>query len=257
MRRAQAAQVVSFEPLQWLLILGASFAGAVVGGIGGFGTGVILTAVLVPILGVKATVPTLALAGIIINSGRFWFYRADIDWRAAGRVLTGALPMLVLGTWLYSQLDARPLGLVMGALVVLSVPLRRWLKRRQWEVGPTAMVSGGALFGLANGMASGMGVILVSLLLGAGLAGTAVLATDAFVSILVDLARAALFGRFALLDSSTVFIGVAIGLATLPGSAMASWLVRRMRARLHTLYMEALILAGGVAIVVGTWRAPA
>jgi len=60
-----------------------------------------------------------------------------------------------------------------------------------------------------------------------------------------------------LLDSSTVFIGVAIGLATLPGSAMASWLVRRMHARLHTLYMEALILVGGVAIVIGTWRAPA
>jgi hypothetical protein len=84
-----------------------------------------------------------------------------------------------------------------------------------------------------------------------------VLATDAFVSILVDMARAALFGRFALLDTSTVFLGVAIGLATLPGSALASWLVRRMHARLHTLYMEALILLGGVAIVVGTWRAPA
>lgn len=247
----------SFDATQWALVLLSAFAGAVVGGIGGFGTGVILTAVLVPILGVKATVPTLALAGVIINSGRFWFYRADIDWPTTGRVLLGALPLLVLGTWLYSRLDARPLGLVMGALVVLSVPMRRWLKRRRWQVGPGGMLAGGALFGLANGMASGMGVILVSLLLGGGLAGTAVLATDAFVSILVDLARAALFGRFALLDASTVFLGVAIGLATLPGSAVASWLVRRMHARLHNFYMEALILAGGVAIVVATWRAPA
>ncbi len=247
---------MSFDFSQWLIVLLASFAGAVVGGIGGFGTGVILTAVLVPILGVKATVPTLALAGIIINSGRFWFYRADIDWRVAARVLAGALPLLILGTWLYSRLDARPLGLVMGSLVILSVPMRRWLKRRQWAIGPTGMLAGGAVFGLANGMASGMGVILVSLLLGGGLAGTAVLATDAFVSILVDVARAALFGRYSLLDPSTVFIGVAIGLATLPGSALASWLVRRMHARLHTLYMEVLILAGGLAIVVATWRAP-
>lgn len=247
---------MSFDLAQWLLVLGAAFAGAVVGGIGGFGTGVILTAVLVPILGVKATVPTLALAGIIINSGRFWFYRADIDWRAASRVLVTALPLLVLGTWLYAQLDARPLGLVMGMLVVLSVPVRRWLKRRQLAIGARGMLVGGAVFGLANGMASGMGVILVSLLLGGGLAGTAVLATDAFVSILVDLARAALFGRFALLDGSSAFIGVAIGLATLPGSALASWLVRRMHARLHSLAMEALILLGGTAIVVSTWRAP-
>jgi len=84
-----------------------------------------------------------------------------------------------------------------------------------------------------------------------------VLATDAFVSILVDLARAALFGRFALLDESTALIGVAIGLATLPGSALASWLVRRMHARLHMLYMEALIIAGGLMIAIGAWRATA
>ena len=130
-----------FDTAQWALVLLSAFAGAVVGGIGGFGTGVILTAVLVPILGVKATVPTLALAGVIINSGRFWFYRADIDWPTAGRVLLGALPLLVLGTWLYSRLDARPLGLVMGTLVVLSVPMRRWLKRRRWQVGPGGMLA--------------------------------------------------------------------------------------------------------------------
>ncbi len=243
------------DPAQWAWVLAASFAGAVIGGIGGFGTGVILTAVLVPLLGVKATVPTLALAGIIINAGRFWFYRADIDWRAAGRVLLGALPLLLLGTWLYARLDARPLGIVMGALVIASVPMRRWLKHRRFEFGPRDQVVGGAVFGLANGMASGMGVILVSLLLGSGLSGTAVLATDAFVSILVDLFRALLFGRFSLLDAGTGLIGVAIGVATLPGSALAAWLVRRMHARVHTLAMEALIVVGGLAIVLSSWRA--
>ena len=40
------------DPTTWALVVAASFAGAVVGGVGGFGTGVILTAVLVPIIGV-------------------------------------------------------------------------------------------------------------------------------------------------------------------------------------------------------------
>ncbi len=242
------------DPLLWLWVLGAAFAGSVVGGIGGFGTGVILTAVLVPLLGVKATVPVLALAGVIINAGRFWFYRADIDWPAALRVLVGAAPLLWLGTWLYARLDPRPLGLAMGALVVLSVPARRWLRSRQWQIGPRGQLAGGAVFGLANGLASGMGVILVSLLLGSGLSGTAVLATDAFVSILIDLTRAALFGRFALLEPAALPLGLAIGLATLPGSALAAWLVRRMQARLHRFFMEALILLGGASIIVSAWR---
>ncbi len=237
-----------------LLVIGAAFAGAVVGGIGGFGTGIILTAVLVPVIGVKTVVPVLALAGIIINGGRFWFYRREIDWAATRQVLVTALPLVAIGTLLYARLDARPLGVLIGAVVLASVPLRRFLKARQIVVGPAGLRAGGALFGFVNGFASGMGVLLVSLLYGAGLAGTAVLATDALVSIVVDATRALLFGRFALLDAETAVLGVAIGLATVPGSALAAFLVRRMHARLHALFMEALILAGGVSILAGSLR---
>ena len=237
-----------------LLVIGAAFAGAVVGGIGGFGTGIILTAVLVPVIGVKAVVPVLALAGIIINGGRFWFYRREIDWAATRQVLVTALPFVAIGTLLYARLDARPLGVLIGAVVLASVPLRRFLKARRIVVGPAGLSAGGALFGFVNGFASGMGVLLVSLLYGAGLGGTAVLATDALVSIAVDAARALLFGRFALLDAETALLGLAIGLATLPGSALAAFLVRRMHARLHTLFMEALILAGGASILAGSLR---
>ena len=51
---------------------------AIVGGMGGFGTGVLITAALAPLIGVKAVVPVLAVAGVIINGGRFWFYRASL-----------------------------------------------------------------------------------------------------------------------------------------------------------------------------------
>jgi len=242
------------DPAQWPVVLLAAFVGALVGGIGGFGSGVILAAVLVPLLGVKATVPVLALAGVVINAGRLWFYRHHLDRVAARRVLAGALPLLVLGAWLHARLDARPLGLAMGLLVVLSVPARRWLRRRQLDIGARGMVAGGAVFGLANGMASGMGIILVSLLLGGGLAGTAVLATDALVSVLIDLVRAALFGRFDTLDGDHAMLGLLIGVATLPGSALAAWLVRRLRVRLHALLMETLIVAGGLGIAASAWR---
>src|SRR6185295_14690065 len=111
---------------------------------GGFGTGIILTAALAPLIGVKQVIPVLAVAGAIINGGRFWFYRHSFDRRAlapligvkqvipvlavAGAIINGgrfwfyrhsfdrralalvlacALPFLVLGTWIYSVLEAR------------------------------------------------------------------------------------------------------------------------------------------------------
>jgi uncharacterized protein len=175
-----------------LLALGA----AVIGGMGGFGTGVILTAALAPLIGVKALVPVLAVAGVIINAGRFWFYRASVERRALGIVLGASLPFVVLGTWLYSVLDARAIGTILGIAVIASVPLRRFLKRKEVTLGATGLAFGSGVFGLASGLATGTGVILVSLLLGAGLTGPAVLATDALATIALDLCKAALFQRF-------------------------------------------------------------
>jgi uncharacterized protein len=233
-----------------VLALGA----AVVGGMGGFGTGVILTAALVPLIGVKALVPVLAVAGVIINAGRFWFYRRSLERRALGVVLAASLPFLVLGTWLYSILDARAVGTLLGIAVIASVPLRRILKAREIVLQTRGLAIGAGVFGLASGVTTGTGVILVSLLLGSGLAGPAVLATDALATIALDLCKAALFQRFDLLDAQAFSTGVVIGFATIPGSAIAAWLVMRIGARLHVLFMEALILAGGSFMLWHSWR---
>ena len=229
-------------------------AAATVSGMSGFGTGVILAAALVPLICVKAVIPVLAVAGIIINAGRFWFYRAHLDRRMLVLVLAASLPLLVLGTWIYSVLDARALGTVLGVAVIASVPLRRILHERKIVLGRAGIAVGSGIFGLATGMATGTGVILVSLLLGAGLATPAVLATDALVSIVLDLCKAALFQRFDLLNADAFFTGAVIGLASIPGSAIAAWLVGRMGAHLHILFMEALILVGGASMLWHSWK---
>ncbi|HZN99585.1 MAG TPA: sulfite exporter TauE/SafE family protein [Burkholderiales bacterium] len=227
---------------------------AIMSGMSGFGAGIILTAALVPLIGVKAVIPVLAVAGVIINAGRFWFYRTHLDRRMILLVLAASLPFLVLGTWLYSILDARSLSVVLGLAVMASVPVRRFFQSRKIALGPVGIATGSSVFGFAAGVASGAGVILVSLLLGAGLATPAVLATDALVSIVIDLAKAALFQRFDLLDTAALFTGIVIGVASIPGSAIAALLVSRMGARLHVLFMEVLILFGGASMLWHAWR---
>ena len=231
-----------------LLAVGA----AIVSGMAGFGSGVILTAALVPLIGAKAVLPVLAVAGVIINGGRFWFYRAHLDRRTLSLVLAASLPFLVLGTWIYSILDARSLTLVLGVAVLASVPARRVFHARKMSLGPAGIAAGSGIFGFAAGVASGAGVILISLLLGAGLATPAVLATDAMVSIALDVCKAALFNRFDLLNADAFFTGAVIGLASIPGSAIAAWLVSRMGAKLHVLFMEVLIVFGGASML---WHA--
>ena len=76
---------------------------------GGFGTGIMLRAALTPILGIKAVVPILALAGIIINGGLFGF----LNGLASG-----------MGSWIASRL-VHKLGaklhiVVIEALIVVG-----------------------------------------------------------------------------------------------------------------------------------------
>jgi uncharacterized protein len=231
-----------------------SVVAATMSGMSGFGAGIILTAALVPLIGVRSVIPVLAVAGVIINAGRFWFYREHLDRRMIALVLTASLPFLVLGTWLYSILDARVLSIVLGLAVMASVPVRRVLHSKKVTFGSRGMAVGSGVFGFAAGIASGAGVILVSLLLGAGLATPAVLATDAMISIVIDLAKAALFQRFELLNAEAFFTGVLIGVASIPGSALAAWLVSRMGAKLHVLFMEILILFGGASMLWNAFR---
>jgi uncharacterized membrane protein YfcA len=194
------------------------------------------------------------VAGVVINAGRFWFYRASLERRTLALVVAVSLPFLVLGTWIYSVLDVRVLGTILGVVVIGSVPLRRLLQKRKVILNSKGLAVGSGVFGLATGIATGTGVIMVTLLLGTGMTTTAVLATDAMISIVLDLCKAALFHRFALLDAQSFFTGVVIGVATIPGSAVAAWLVTRMHAHLHVLFMEALILIGGISLVVNSWR---
>jgi uncharacterized membrane protein YfcA len=196
----------------------------------------------------------MAVAGIVINSGRFWFYRGDFDRRTCGLLLLGALPGLILGTWVYSLLDARAVGTVLGVVVIATVPIRRWLQHHKIALNSAGLVAGSSVYGASAGVAAGTGMIQISLLLGAGLTGPAVLGTDALATILIDICKAALFERFAVLDEQAISLGLVIGVASIPGSAAGAWLVRRMHVHLHTLFMEGLILFGGVFMLWQAWK---
>jgi uncharacterized membrane protein YfcA len=93
-------------------------------------------------------------------------------------------------------------------------------------------VAGGG-FGFINGGMTGTGVILISLLMSVGVTGSALVATDAVVSVVMGLAKVALFGSYAALDAELALIGVLVGACTAPGAFLARALLRRIPAGVH------------------------
>lgn len=243
------------DPVTMLWVGVVAFAAAVIGGLGGFGTGVILTAVLIPIVGVKAVLPLLTVAGVIINGGRMYFNREAIAWKVCGTVLIASLPAALAGVYIFSILPERPLQIILAVFIAAIVPLRRWASHRQWRLGTRSLVAGGGVFGFLSGIVSGTGVFLISLLLAAGLPGPAIVATDAAISLINDAFRLALFGGHSLMDAGTLATGAIIGVITLPGSYCAKWLSTRMSAHLHIAVIEAMLLIAAVWLIVAALRA--
>src|ERR1019366_6446913 len=156
-------------------------------------------------------------------------------------VLAFAVPTCVLGAWGYTRLSSAGAALVIGAMLILSVPLRRHFKRRDFRVGDKGLALGSLGYGVVVGGTAGSGVILLSLLMAAGVQGAGVIATDAAVSIVIGVGKTSVFALL-------------IGIVALPGAFLAKAFVERMPVHVHTAILDAVVLLGGVVMVTAALR---
>jgi uncharacterized membrane protein YfcA len=245
-------QLADLPAAQFLLLGAVAFAASILGGLAGYGTGLVLPIFLAPAVGVANVVPVMAVAMILNNGSRVAAFWRDIQWPHARRILLFGLPTCVAGAYGYTLLEARAVALLLGLFFLAVVPLRRLLARAGWQLGPRGVAAAGAGFGLVNGAMTGAGLLLISTLMAAGVQGAALIATDALVSAIMGLAKVALFGGFARLDLELGAAGILIGLCTAPGAFVARWLLARIPLKVHTLLMETVVLAGGAGFL---WRA--
>ena len=238
------------DPLQLALACAAALAASTLGGLSGFGTGLILPVFLVPLVGVANVIPVMAVAMLLNNGSRVVAFFSDIDWTHARRMLLLGLPACLVGAYGYTLLSAGWITVLLGSFLLISVPLRRLMRRSARTLSPSAEVAAGACFGFVNGGVTGAGVILISILMSVGLAGSALVATDAIVSVLMGLAKVALFGTLAALDRDLALLGLLVGLFTAPGAFIARALLKRIPAGIHAGFMEAVVIVGALALLV-------
>ena len=238
--------------LQWLGVGVVAFLAAVLGGLAGYGTGLVLPIALAPVIGVAPIVPVMAVAMMINNASRVLAFRREIQWPHVRRMWWLGLPACLLGAWGYTRLDARWIALLLGLFLLASIPLRRGLQRSNMRLGAGGEVVAGGVFGVIEGGMTGTGVILISMLMAAGVQGAALIATDAVISTVMSLAKVLLFGGASRLDASLAVTGVLVGLCTAPGAFVARAILTRMPQRLHLRIMEAVVVCGGLGFL---WRA--
>ena len=227
---------------------------SVVGGLAGYGTGALMPLVLVPLIGAEPVVPIIAISSIFTNSSRFIAFVRYADRRRALIVVAGCSLTTALGAYGYTRLTGTGAAMVIGTMLILSVPLRRLARRRDLRIGDTGLALGSVGYGVVVGGTSGAGVILLSLLMAAGLEGAAVIATDAVISLATSIIKISVFGLAGAVTAQVLAFAVLIGAIALPGAFLAKAFVERMPVHIHTAILDVVVIAGGVMMISAALR---
>jgi uncharacterized membrane protein YfcA len=238
---------------QLVLIAGMALVASVVGGVAGYGTGALMPLVLVPIVGAEPVVPILSISALLTNTSRATAFWSFVDGRRALIVLIAAVPTCVLGAWGYTMLTGKGAALVIGAMLVASVPLRRLMRRRGLALSDRGLAAASFGWGPLAGGTVGAGIILLSLLMAAGLEGAAVIATDAVISIGIGLAKFATFGLAGAVNAQVIAIALLIGAVAFPGAFLAKVLIGRLSVHVHSAILDAVVIGGGAAMIVNAF----
>jgi uncharacterized membrane protein YfcA len=235
--------------IQLVLVAGMALVASVVGGMAGYGTGALMPLVLVPLIGAEPVVPIIAISAIFSNLSRATAYRRYTERRRALIVILASAVTTALGAYGYTMLTGAGASMVIGTMLILSVPLRRFARRRELRIGETGLGFSAVAYGVVVGGTSGSGVILLSLLMASGLEGAAVIATDAVISLSTGIIKISVFGLAGVITPQVIAFALLIGAVALPGAFLAKGFVERMPVHIHTAILDAAVIIGGVVMM--------
>jgi uncharacterized membrane protein YfcA len=238
---------MSLEEL--IFVAFAALVTSIGGGVAGYGTGLLMPLVLVPLIGAQAVVPVLGVSAIFNNLSRIAAFRKDIAWGHVWQITLIAMPFCYIGAAFYSELSGPGAAVLIGSALIFLVPMRRVLKSYKRALSQPAIYSAGALFGLVTGGVPGGGVILISLLMSIGVTGGATIATDAVISLIVGLVKIGTFQTYGQLPLSSWALAALIGMAGIPGAFIAKWISDRLSVKVHTGVMDAMVVIGGAVLI--------
>jgi uncharacterized protein len=232
---------LDYSTLELLYLVFAAVATATLHSVGGFAGALMLAIAVAPVLGVKETVPVVATAMMISHASRAWLFRKSVDWGAFRMLFIFGLPFIVAGVLFYVELSERAVALFLGSFLLVTLPLRRLLSGLRITVPRWSVAVVAVPYGFLSGTSFGVGMILAPFMLGAGIAGEALLATVAVSGVMLNVTKTVAFGLSPLLTAELAAMGVVMGFCTFPGHATGRWIVRRTSIRVHTLVLEVFV----------------
>jgi len=232
------------------LILGALGIGAgVLGGVIGFGTTIILMPALVYFYGPIQAIPVIALVATIANLSRIFLWWNVIQWRVCFVYGSGAIPFTVLGVNTLVHFDERLIEIILGFFLILLIPIRRWMRKKNFYLRLWQMGLVGAAIGYLTGIVATTGAINTPFFLAFGLTKGAFLGTEAASTLSILFTKGITFHLLGFLNLLAIIQGLLIGACVLIGSVFSKKIVLALPEEKFLLLMELVMMMSGISIL--------
>ena len=232
------------------LVLGSLGLGAgVLGGVIGFGTTIILMPALVYFYGPIQAIPVIALVATVANLSRIFLWWNVIQWRVCIAYSFTAIPFTVLGVNTLVRLDERLVEMTLGGFLILLVPIRRWMRKKNFYLKLWQMGLVGAIIGYLTGIVATTGAINTPFFLAYGLSKGAFLGTEAASTLSILFTKGIAFHQLGFLNMMAIMQGLLIGVCVLAGSIFSKKIVLALPEDKFLLLMELVMLISGLSIL--------
>lgn len=232
------------------LVLGSLGLGAgVLGGVIGFGTTIILMPALVYFYGPIQAIPVIALVATVANLSRIFLWWNVIQWRVCIAYSFTAIPFTVLGVNTLVRLDERLVEMTLGGFLILLVPIRRWMRKKNFYLKLWQMGLVGAIIGYLTGIVATTGAINTPFFLAYGLSKGAFLGTEAASTLSILFTKGIAFHQLGFLNMVAIMQGLLIGVCVLAGSIFSKKIVLALPEDKFLLLMELVMLISGLSIL--------
>jgi len=242
--------MISSDLILQALVLGLLGLGAgVLGGVIGFGTTIILMPALVYFYGPIQAIPVIALVATVANLSRIFLWWSLINWKVCFVYSITAIPAVILGVNTLVSLDDRLVEITLGLFLILLIPIRRWMRKKNFYLKLWQMSLVGAVIGYLTGIVATTGAINTPFFLAFGLTKGAFLGTEAASTLSILFTKGITFHQLGFLNNTAIIQGLLIGSCVLLGSIFSKKIVLALPEKKFLLLMELVMLVSGASIL--------
>jgi uncharacterized membrane protein YfcA len=237
------------DPLTWMILIGTALLGSTIGGVAGFGAGILLLPVAAWTLGIRAAVPVLTVTMLLGNLARIWWSRHDLHGGVTLRFIAGAVPATAIGVMILAGASSDWLGRAIGAFLLASVPLRRVLTSGRLHVRAAHFPLIGGVVGLLSALVVTTGPVVTPFFLAYGLRRGAFIATEAMCAGAMHVTRGLVFARYRMISGEILIIGLVLGATMFAGAWLGRRMLDRMSDRAFLAVIEVLLVGMGLQML--------